>query len=309
LDDAYQYLCTRANLKDPDERMRLARRSQRNGLSAQARVQAEAALVLRPGDAAAQQLLRAIAVPSAGQTASPPPAKETRPAPTGGSAQEQDYKPETLVEYTRQIQPILMNGCGLGSCHGNNQRSGYELYRAPAGAQLNALQTRQNLVRTLALVNRDEVEQSPLLRIALQPHGGSARPPLGGSDSPAYRNLSAWVGKLANRKAAEPVADSAAGTASAPPSPGDGSTGFASDREDQPSKPRPKADPGSAPQGQKTKPESPVTANGAKNSSFAAGTAEPTTETSPAAMPASKPSIKGDPFDPEVFNQQFHPKK
>src|SRR5262249_4443071 len=196
-----------------------------------------------------------------------------------------------------------------GSCHGNNERSGYELYRAPAGAQLNALQTRQNLVRTLALVNRDEVEQSPLLRKALQPHGGSARPPLGGSDSPAYRNLSVWVGKLANRKAAEPAADSAAGAASSPASTDNGSSGFASDREEQPSKPRPKADPGSAPREPKAKPESPTATSGAKNNGFAAGTAETASETGPAAAPSSKPPIKGDPFDPEVFNQQFHPKK
>src|SRR6516165_1900973 len=149
-EEAHEYLCNRANLKDPDERMRLARWCQRNGLTARAKEQAEAMLSLRSGDAEAQRLLRAIAAQQSIPAAPPPaPARTTSTTPTSHapSSQEQDYKQETLVEYTRQIQPILMNGCGLGACHGNNQRNGYELYRAPVGSQLNALQTRQNLTR------------------------------------------------------------------------------------------------------------------------------------------------------------------
>jgi hypothetical protein len=218
------------------------------------------------------------------------------------TANQHDYRPDTLVEYTRRIQPILMNGCGLGACHGNNDRHGYALTR-PGTAPLTALQTRQNLARTLALVDRDSIDESPLLRKALEAHGGAVKPPLGGRDSAAYQNLDAWVKKLVPAKpVATPAADTAAEAfptgESAPP----GGSGFASERDEPSPKSSAKDDAPSSPPSSNKNPRS-----GSKEGAFGDAIDTAGADSKPKKGPMPTPA-SDDPFDPEIFNRQYHKK-
>jgi hypothetical protein len=152
-------------------------------------------------------------------------------------------------------------------------------------------------------VDRDNIEQSPLLRKALERHGGSAKPPLGGRDSAAYQSLEAWAKKLSKRaaspEAGSPAEDQANSGAFESPAANQatpaGSSGFAAERSDSPAKPMRKADaPDAQPAGKKeaspTKERPPANDKEISNSSSAAAPKLPT----------------GDPFDPNVFNRQFH---
>jgi hypothetical protein len=210
LEEAYGFLRTRANLRDPDEHCRLARWCRSVGLETEARIEVEVALALRADHSEALQLrnvLQQVRTKLSSQTS--PPAKPSTAAPKRDASS----KPGVLVtlegwdhamsgpafaEYTRNIQPILMNGCGNGACHGNDKTAGGFQLRKPYGAgNTTPYLTRQNLVQTLALIDKKEPERSALLKKALEPHGGGMKPPLGGKEAPAYRQLEEWLAKVA----------------------------------------------------------------------------------------------------------------
>src|SRR5581483_162195 len=110
-DEAYHYMQARANLADPDERLRLARWCQVNGLDAHALEEAHATLQLRPNQPEARRLVQLLErrPPQPTAPASPPPA----PAPA--PARDVDLSPESLVAFKTRVQPILMNACV--ACH------------------------------------------------------------------------------------------------------------------------------------------------------------------------------------------------
>src|SRR5215470_1209685 len=56
--EAYEFLRTRSNLKDPDEHLRLAQWCQRHGLRKEALAEVSAAVELRPNHAESRRLLR-----------------------------------------------------------------------------------------------------------------------------------------------------------------------------------------------------------------------------------------------------------
>jgi hypothetical protein len=231
-DEAYQYLRGRANLRDADERIRLARWCLQNHLLAEARAEIQEALRLRPKHRDAQKLLVRIeaaerdgARPATNENTDPSGSESSETperTPTGSevvntsrkqslrnprseSWSSEDLSQETVQTFVRRVQPILLNGCGAGHCHGGAKSGGYELIRPPSAAPATAALSRQNLASTLALLDKDFPEQSPLLTKALERHGGGNRPPLGTRDSAAYAALEAWVKKLTPSKPAEPV--------------------------------------------------------------------------------------------------------
>ncbi len=229
LDQAYEYLRSRANLRDPDERVRLARWCLRNNLFESARDETNSALTMNPRHRDASDLLKRIQAKAAEYERTQVGASEPQPAPSpspdegsaddaGGNAKSivgtasleprtvsarERYSPETLQSFVRRVQPVLLNGCGAGHCHGGVKNGGYELLRPANGGGITAATSRQNLMNTLALLNEDFPEQSPLLTKSLERHGGGSRPPLGSKDSATYAALDAWVKQVAPPKPRE----------------------------------------------------------------------------------------------------------
>jgi hypothetical protein len=189
-DEAYQYLCSRANLRDPDERLRLARWCHLYGLREKALLEANAALELRPDHRETKRLLAMFQkVNGSGPVqGSPSPAPAQ---PLAMAAPSLDVSAETLGMFTTRVQPILMNACA--SCHATGRGGDFKLTRTYESATINRRSTQQNLAAVLALVDLNHPASSLLLVKAVSIHGNAAQPPLKSRQSPPFRTLEEWV--------------------------------------------------------------------------------------------------------------------
>ncbi len=369
-EEAYLTLRSRANLRDAHERCRLAEWCLRHGLANFARVEAEAAVELMPQLADAKLLLsRAMQAEKQARTpASSTPSDAVRQASATGSDQtdaavqpasaslteidqrglsvtasgpsflgwEQLLQPTELQDFTRTIQPVLINGCGTGACHGNeaHRQAGFYLLRGFDG-NVPAPYTRANLAQTLKLVNKNDPRNSPLLLRAVQPHGGSSRMPFGQADAPAVTVLQRWVQRIAPERMAErpdepftppprepkaPVAF-ATGTGA-----GSGTTAIAAPLPGGPKgQSESGAPPGDGPSAPSPSPTStpdsgPSTGGGRAMPPLMSLRGQPVSKVRPAgslarSLPAetelrAEPVAESDdPFDPMVFNRAQHPNR
>jgi hypothetical protein len=187
-DEALAFMKSRANLQDPDERLRLARWCQQQRLLAQALAEVKTALELRPAHAPARQLQillqKEIAVESnKSTTTSPPPSLVAPPPPV-------DVGAESFALFSSKVHPILMNTCA--SCHAAEQGGNFHLLRAYEGGLRPAMQ--RNLAAVLSQIHMEQPALSPLLIKAASAHGTSDQPPLqGGRQSVPYKSLETWV--------------------------------------------------------------------------------------------------------------------
>src|SRR5262245_6647917 len=160
-EEAYQFLRSRANLTDADERLRLAKWCQVQGLREQALAEVKAAVELRPTHADGKRLLRNLerSLATAGTTPENPGKKE--PARDQAQAPPIDLTTESLSVYVTRVQPVVMNACA--SCHASGKTNGFHLTRAFEGGLANRKTVQRNLTSILAQVNTDKPELSPLL--------------------------------------------------------------------------------------------------------------------------------------------------
>jgi hypothetical protein len=269
LEDAYAYLQSRANLHDPDERLRLANWCRRNGLHEQALAEVKAAVNLRPDHAPSRRLLEGMqrAVVPAKAAAKDAPVAEPEPAPLPPV----ELTAQSLGLFTAKVQPILMNTCAR--CHATGHGGSFKLTRVYDAGNLARKTTQQNLAAVLGELDAEQPLNSKFLLKAAGAHGGDvSRAPLPGRDSPPYRALEDWVQltlannpQLRDRTAVQPTA-------------------FASTEAKPPPAPAPKA-------------ELPPTSE------------PPAPTPPPAATPAPANPMTNDPFDPDAFNREYHPKR
>jgi len=105
-----------------------------------------------------------------------------------------DTLPEGVVErFTRKIQPLLVNNCTTAACHQRGGSQSFQLDRAVLRGLSNRRTTLGNLSATLALVNRDAPERSPLLAIPTSPHGGRKGPLFGPRQDEHLQMLADWI--------------------------------------------------------------------------------------------------------------------
>src|SRR5437763_1820665 len=103
---AFEYMRGRANLGDPDERVRLARWCHANDLLPQARAEAKYALEMRPNHRETKQLLRLIEHGLANQAKGAPAEAKAEKAPP--PLPRLDLSFETESAFRIKVQPILM---------------------------------------------------------------------------------------------------------------------------------------------------------------------------------------------------------
>lgn len=127
----------------------------------------------------------AIVTTSAEQVAPP---KETRTTAFGLS-------PETVRMYRRKVSPLIRNACGGAACHGPS--AAVPLHASPV-AMPN--ETRAMIAAALRRVAPLDPSGSPLVRMAVTPHGGSSGSPLKG---PAASRQAELLATWASRAAAE----------------------------------------------------------------------------------------------------------
>jgi hypothetical protein len=273
-EEAYEFLRSRANLREPGEHIRLAEWCDQHGLHQQALQEVNLAAALRPSDPEVQRLRRALEhvalapspapLPAPGEPASPAPVLP--PVTT-----------ESLSLFVTRVQPLLMNACA--GCHANARGGNLRLARTYDNALANRRTTLQNLAAVLNQVDRTSPQQSPLLTKAVSVHGDMIQPALKGREAPAYKILEKWVSiTLEGPEPREPQ-----------PAPGS-AAGFQAPRVQ-------KSDAGfaSVNEGSRSEP---------------ARTARPTGFGQERPKEASQPPAEqqpADPFDPIIFNRQMHP--
>jgi hypothetical protein len=189
-EDAFRLLSRQANLHDPDERVRLARWCEYNGLHAQALTEAAAAVRLRPEHAAAKQLLARLQQRNAEAGKKPAPAQSAPGEGTEAAVSAVDLCSESMAAFTTRVHPILMNTCA--TCHATGHGGNFRLTRC-TDATLNRRGLHQNLAAVLAQVDLEHPALSPLLYKAVSPHGGAQHAPVAGRQSVPFQTLAGWV--------------------------------------------------------------------------------------------------------------------
>src|SRR5262245_40309180 len=266
---AFAVVAERANRRDADERLRLAKWCLSYSLLDEALAETQAAVRMRDRFTAAEQMLRSLESMASLKAATPDPAP-TRIEPaakdTVTDVPAVEYNSESYPLFASKVNAILMNVCA--SCHAREDVKTFRLTRLGGRSGMT-----KNLMAALGQINPAEPAASPLLVRATTPHGSATAPPFKTKSHPAYRNLETWAR----------IARAPEGT-SAP------EESFAAGH---PSEPRKQADP------IPDKPTAPMPA--ASGDSFG--------QESKSTPPKPVKTQADDEFDPAIFNGEVKPKK
>jgi hypothetical protein len=182
-DDALNFMRSRANLDDPDERVRLAKWCLGNHQIARAMAEAKIAMTMRPKHRETCTLMKVLEAT--------PTTKTSRPAsePAAVPVPHIDLSFESVTAFNQRIQPILMNTCV--SCHSGSYTGKFRLYRLYEGGERVARQ--RNLAAVLSYVSLDKPAASPLLVMAVCAHGDAKTPPIASRQAHAFMTLCTWI--------------------------------------------------------------------------------------------------------------------
>lgn len=230
MEEAYEYLRARANLRDPDERMRLADWCRQHGLREQALAEVEEAAKLKPGDARISRTLAHLR--GLKEKASAPVAA----GPAAPALPRVEVTAETVGQFAARVQPILMNACV--SCHCAGRGGSFQLTRTTGPGLSNRAATESNLAMVLSQVNPRDARTSKLLVKAVSIHGaGMTQAPLKGKQAAAFRHLEAWVARALETNPHLAEAPPPAATAAAQPAATARGLGWGEDRAAKPAAP------------------------------------------------------------------------
>ena len=95
----------------------------------------------------------------------------------------------TVEQFTNTVQPLLINRCGAGNCHGPSAESSFQLAYPNWSRTLPRRFTQRNLYAALQVRELATPGASPLLAMSTLPHGGS---PSRLSTSATRRSCSIW---------------------------------------------------------------------------------------------------------------------
>jgi hypothetical protein len=186
--EAYAFVLDRANRRDADEHLRLARWCSANDLPEEALAEARTAARMRPGFAAAERY--ALALEAVAKKAPDPavvPVKAQAPArDTVTDVPALDYNSESFPLFASKVNAVLMNTCA--SCHARDDAKAFHLTRVSGRGGVT-----RNLMAALPHVNPADPTKSPILLQAVMPHGGGIEPPIKTRNHPAYQTLETWA--------------------------------------------------------------------------------------------------------------------
>lgn len=185
--DAYRFLQGRCNLRDADERLRLAEWCRVHGLRDQAIDEVRAAVALRPEHVPSQRMLQNLTVTPSLRPGGPGGATDPEPGPLPAL----DLNAEAMTQFTTRVQPILMNACA--NCHASGRGGSFKLLRTYEAVLVPQRTTVTNAAAVLAQINVEQPLQSNLLSKALNLHGEMTAAPFKNRQAPAFRTLEEWV--------------------------------------------------------------------------------------------------------------------
>ena len=205
LENAYQQQRRVIERPTVEAHLRLAEWCLRNNLGPQAArelIDARGLDPRHPKLPLLERRLAALAAQSARETARPTVAAADNPLPDDtvphAELERLTQLAETLPDgaleqFTRKVQPLLVNSCTTSGCHQPGSEQSFQLDRAMLHGLSNRRSTLRNLEATLKLVDRDAPLQSELLVLPRGPHGGMNGPVFGPRQEQLTTHLSDWV--------------------------------------------------------------------------------------------------------------------
>jgi len=141
----------------------------------------------------------------------PPPAAPAAPEAVTQEVPTQEVDPEllgplpdgALEQFTRQIQPMLVNNCTHGGCHRPGGERSFQLNRDLLHGVADHRSTHANLAAVLAAIKQGDLEESPLVTATRAPHAGRSTPAFTGRHHDLQRRLEQWVRLVATGPAPE----------------------------------------------------------------------------------------------------------
>ncbi len=131
--------------------------------------------------------------PSVPRVAEAQKAVTTSPSPMTSK----DLPADSLADFTRMVQPLLLNRCGQATCHGASSTSSFRVTAGLRGTP-NRERTWDNLAAVVRHVNPQDYASSPLLLKARAVHGNGRRAPIGPHELKQYQRLVDWVKQLSD---------------------------------------------------------------------------------------------------------------
>ncbi|HEX3146609.1 MAG TPA: hypothetical protein VHR66_00815 [Gemmataceae bacterium] len=188
--EAFAFVCERANLRDADERLRLARWCSTNGLPTEALSEARIAAKMRPGFGAAERYAQSLEMTAkTAPVVDPAVVQAKTETPAGDKVTDVpviDYNSESFPLFASRVNSVLVNACA--NCHARDDIKGFRLTRTSGRPGVT-----KNMMSALQQVNAAEPTQSPILVKALMPHGSATEAPFKTRNHPAFQTLETWA--------------------------------------------------------------------------------------------------------------------
>jgi hypothetical protein len=187
--EAFAFVAERANLRDADERLRLARWCSANGMPTEALSEARTAAKMRPGFNAAERYAQTLEMMAKSSAADPAVVQAKAETPASDKVTDVpmiDYNSESFPLFASRVNAVLVNVCA--GCHARDDMKGFRLTKSGGRAGIS-----KNMMAALHQVNAADPAQSPILLKALTPHGSATEAPFKTRTHPAFQNLEAWA--------------------------------------------------------------------------------------------------------------------
>ena len=208
-EDAYQRMRASFSELTPQSHMELARWCLTNKRTDLARREVLDALHKDPNRIDAQRLLQSLIQQSeqgprssigSGLSEFPSLAKPTGPVPEARSLA--GLSRSVAQDFTRHIQPILMNKCSNAGCHGVRTTSSFQLTSSHRGTSVSIAE--RNLAAVMKQIDLSRPSSSPLLSALEGNHANTSAPLFRGrSGAVQMKTLRDWVGAVSNDIAPE----------------------------------------------------------------------------------------------------------
>jgi hypothetical protein len=289
LDDAYRYQAALLSNKKAEPHLTLAEWCLRHSLKQQAEDQIAFARKLDPENARIAQL--ELRLKAAAESPVPAPKIATLSTTVGAKQLDEtvaDLPKGSVEKFSVVIQPMLINRCGANGCHGPAAKSDFHLLRPATGQMMSKRFTQRNLFTVLQFMDKDHPEESRLVTIPQERHGGMQAPIFDKRTQHQRDDLVAWAKMLAP-KPPQVVLPTTIGPAETLLTQQGGPHGKA---------------------GSKTPPNiAPMNVGEKTDGSEPRPPRAPSVKDLEPGSGSRKPGAPRDPFDPEIFNQKHLPAK
>ena len=202
--EAYEKLRESAKkVGDANAQITLARWCLANHLEKEAVQELKDALILEPDREDAKRLLRNAeeslkpAKPSASPISkddSPPRTVRLAAASNEDAVTLGGLSRDQALQFSRRIQPLLLNNCTAAGCHGRDAKTSFRLYKTTPGRDSNRYVAERNLAEILECIDTKRPKSSPLLTVPRGKHNRRGKPVFSGPrGDEQFAELERWV--------------------------------------------------------------------------------------------------------------------